>query len=110
MQTRAGSRALGVGVSGLVLMLAPALVRAAWPAQANAEAPPPATWTGGSGTSPDWSVASDWEGKIAPKVATGVGTLTFPRLTSAACTAEPPTHACYDSFNDLSGLTAGRSR
>jgi hypothetical protein len=35
-----------------------------------------------------------------------VGTLTFPTLSSPACTAKPPTDTCYRSNNDLAGITA----
>lgn len=61
------------------------------------------TWSGGGTTSADaWSNVANWEGGSTPSGA--IGTLTFPALTSAACTAEPPTATCYTSNNDLSGL------
>jgi hypothetical protein len=68
--------------------------------------PPSLTWSGGSTTSENWSEAENWEAGSAPTTAEKLGKLTFPRLTSAACTAEPPEAECYFSYNDLSGLTA----
>jgi hypothetical protein len=59
------------------------------------------TWTGSSTTGHDWSEAENWDG-TAPSGT--VGTLEFPKLTSATCTAEPATAACYDTENDISGL------
>ena len=61
------------------------------------------TWSGADtvGNS-NWSDATNWGG-TAPSGS--VGTLTFPALTSAACTANPPTDACYKSNNDLTGLS-----
>jgi len=59
------------------------------------------TWTGASTESHNWSDATNWGG-TAP---TGtLGTLEFPKLTSAACTAEPVIAACYETANDISGL------
>jgi hypothetical protein len=60
------------------------------------------TWTGSSTTSHNWSEAANWGG-TAPSGT--VGTLEFPELTSAACTANPATAACYETANDVSGLT-----
>jgi hypothetical protein len=61
-------------------------------------------WTGGAavGTS-SWSDPSNWGG-TAPSGS--VGTLAFPALTSAACTASPPTATCYTTNNDIMGLSA----
>ena len=60
------------------------------------------TWTGAaaSGTE-NWSDGTNWEGS-APSGT--VSTLTFPALTSGACTGEPPTATCYESHNDVNGL------
>jgi hypothetical protein len=62
------------------------------------------TWNGAApvGTT-GWSNSSNWAGGVAPSGA--VGTLTFPMLTSAACTASPPTATCNGSTNDVTGLT-----
>ena len=69
------------------------------------------TWSGAA-TSPTppgnqvWSLAANWVGNVAPVPATA-GVLTFPDLSSnPACTATPPTAACYTSHNDLSGVNA----
>lgn len=66
--------------------------------------PPSFTWAGVSTASEGWSFLANWEGDVAPTA--GVGTLTFPRLTSTACTTEPTLHPCYVSFNNVSGLSA----
>ena len=67
------------------------------------------TWSGADpsydGQSFDyWEVGSNWVGDAAPSGS--VGTLTFPSLTSSACTTTPPSDACYATFNDLTGVTA----
>ena len=59
-------------------------------------------WTGASETSHNWSDAANWGG-TAPSGT--VGTLEFPELTSAACTANPTTAACYETDNDIGGLS-----
>jgi hypothetical protein len=60
-----------------------------------------------SGASPvdttSWSNGTNWAG-TAPSGS--VETLTFPALTSGACTAKPPTATCYTSNNDVTGLNA----
>jgi hypothetical protein len=61
------------------------------------------TWSGSSTTSHDWSEAANWGG-AAPSGA--VGTLEFPELTTAACTANPATAACYETANDIGGVSA----
>jgi hypothetical protein len=61
------------------------------------------TWTGSAPGSANWSNSSNWAGASAPSGA--VGRLTFPLLTSAACTASPPTATCQTSNNDITGLT-----
>jgi hypothetical protein len=62
------------------------------------------TWTGGAppGT-PAWSNSGNWAGSTAPNGA--VGRLTFPLLTTPACTASPPSATCRTSNNDITGLT-----
>lgn len=61
------------------------------------------TWTGASTTSA-WGTGANWAGGLSP---TGtVGSLIFPQLTSAGCTASPPTDTCYRSSDYLSGLGA----
>lgn len=67
---------------------------------------PSFTWTGGSEASGAWSEAENWKGDSAPTAAEKIEALTFPRLTSTACTAEPAEAECYTSNNDLTGLTA----
>ena len=55
----------------------------------------------------EWSFPANWEGETAPTASTGIGTLTFPPLTSPQCTGEERVnHACYFSWNDLTGLSA----
>jgi hypothetical protein len=62
------------------------------------------TWSGEAPSmGPSWSTASNWLAGNAPSGR--VGSLTFPLLTSAACTAVPPTAACYRSDNDVTGLS-----
>ena len=61
------------------------------------------TWSGTASVgSAEWSSTANWEGGKAPNGS--VGTLTFPSLTSPACTANPPTATCYTSTNDVAGL------
>lgn len=63
------------------------------------------TWTGAAAAGPsaaNWSNVTNWGG-TAPSGS--VGTLTFPILASAACAAVPPTTTCYQSYNDVSGLS-----
>jgi hypothetical protein len=61
------------------------------------------TWSGGAAVgSSGWSNAGNWTGGTPPRGT--VGTLTFPLLTSAACTANPATATCYTSNNDVTGL------
>ena len=62
------------------------------------------TWSGAAAAGESkWSDGTNWEGGLAP--AGSVGTLTFPALSSSACTAEPPTATCYQSNNNTSGLS-----
>jgi len=61
-------------------------------------------WTGG-GTAPStWSAAGNWSGPTAP--AGTVGTLTFPDLNSCDNLTSAPSTACYDSADDIAGLSA----
>jgi flagellar biosynthesis GTPase FlhF len=71
-----------------------------------AHARPDFTWTGMSSVTENWSSLENWEGGVAPERSMAIGTLTFPRLTSTACTVEEEEHPCYISFNDLTGLSA----
>jgi len=70
---------------------------------------PSFTWSGSSAvvseSSFDWSLGANWLGEETPTSDEAVRTLTFPRLGSA-CEAERPADACYDSYNDVSGLSA----
>jgi hypothetical protein len=72
------------------------------PSQAAAQAD--FTWSGAApvGTS-SWSSSSNWAGGTAPSGS--VGTVTFPALTSGACSSSPPSAACFASDNDIGGLT-----
>jgi hypothetical protein len=56
----------------------------------------PFTWTG-EAVRPSWSAAENWEGGAAPS-GSGPFALEFPRLLGCTST-------CYDSRNDISGLT-----
>jgi hypothetical protein len=90
-----GWRLLAVlGVVGCSLMLA-----------TRAHASSSFSWSGGSATTPNWSASANWVGGSVPS-ASGTVALEFPRLTSSTCTAATPTEACYESKNDLNGLTA----
>jgi hypothetical protein len=72
-----------------------------------AAAAPDFTWAGGAALgSPEWSHASNWTGGSGPSGT--VGTVTFPALPRVACTASPPTETCYQSHNDVAGITANR--
>jgi hypothetical protein len=75
----------------------------AWAAGA-APAGTTVAWTGltanGTGAS-NWSQATNW----SPGAPTGSNDLSFPVLTSSACTATTPSDTCYTSNNDLTGLT-----
>ncbi len=89
---------------GLITLAAVGLSLAlALPARAGAQS---FTWSGESESTPNWSAAANWEAGIAPLPSASIGTLEFPRLSSARCTSNPPTAACSFSVNNLSGLTA----
>jgi hypothetical protein len=69
------------------------------------------TWSGDSSGDVDvgedvygWDSATNWVGVASPS--DSVGTLTFPTLTSSACTQGTPDYACYTAYADVSGLTA----
>ncbi len=62
------------------------------------------TWSGGSSTSVAWSVGGNWDAGTSPIAGKEVGTLTFPRLTSEGCEEEED--ACYESFDNLPGVSA----
>ncbi len=65
------------------------------------------TWSGADTATPgpNWSDAANWSGGVAPASASTIGTLSFPALTSSACTASPQVATCYQSNDDLSDLT-----
>ena len=67
------------------------------------------TWSGRSAlvseSSLDWSLGANWLGGEMPTSEEAVRTLAFPNLGSA-CEDERPADACYDSYNDVSGLSA----
>ncbi len=69
---------------------------------------PSFTWSGGFPRwreNPfDWSLAANWLEAEAPNSEEKVSTLSFPRLPF--CEGETQYEACYDSFNNLSGLSA----
>jgi hypothetical protein len=83
----------------LVFLLSVVVVLLVLPAVAGATTS--FTWSGEGAPGSDWSNSANW-GSSAPSGKTG--TLTFPVLTSAGCTAEPRTDTCYDSNNDIPGL------
>lgn len=70
---------------------------------------PSFTWSGGSAVVSEssfaWSLGENWLGEETPTSGETVRTLAFPRLGSA-CEGERPADACYDSYNDVSGLNA----
>ncbi len=94
---RAGSRVPG-GPCWLAGIVAAVLIVA--PAQASAL---DFTWSGAT-LSPAWSTAGNWADGTAPSQS--VGTLSFPALTSVACTGGSPPGSCYTSVNDIEGLIA----
>ncbi len=65
------------------------------------------TWSGADTATPgpNWSDAANWSGGVAPASASTIGTLSFPALTSSACTASSQLATCYQSNNDRSDLT-----
>ena len=94
---RAASRVPGgpcwlAGIVAAVLIVAPAQASAA-----------DFTWSGAV-ASPLWSDGGNWAGGTAPSQP--VGTLSFPALTSKACTGGSPPGSCYTNVNDINGLIA----
>jgi hypothetical protein len=108
---RTGRRTGGRGRATRVLgVLAFACLAAALAPVASASAES-FTWAGGSGgrteSAAHWSASANWEKSPAPTDSQAIETLTFPHLTNGECTSNPPTDTCYDTLNDLSGLTVG---
>jgi hypothetical protein len=63
------------------------------------------TWTGGAlAGSPNWSLGANWEKEVAPTSSTSIEELDFPYLENR-CAAAEPADTCYESENDLNGLT-----
>jgi hypothetical protein len=94
------------GLTRALVMPALLAVGLALPASALASSPS-FTWSGATKIEEEeWSLGGNWEGGTAPKASEQVETLTFPRLTSTACTTERASHSCYFSFNDVPGLSA----
>jgi hypothetical protein len=85
-----------IATVGMLLVVAPLAVAA----------PTSFTWAGRSTITEEWSEANNWEADVAPTAPTEISTLTFPRLTSTACTLEEELHPCYISYNDVTGLSA----
>jgi Big-like domain-containing protein len=62
------------------------------------------TWNGAAAAGEaKWSNPTNWGGGAAPSGA--VETLNFPKLESPACTSSPRTATCYQSNNDVGGLS-----
>lgn len=71
------------------------------------------TWSGAVPVGPNaskWSGPANWSANNAPGAGSNandsVDTLSFPALSSGACTAQPPTDTCYTATNDLTSLSA----
>jgi hypothetical protein len=61
-------------------------------------------WTGGAPPGDgSWSIGANWAGGVPPSGS--VGTLKFPKLGGGCSVTQSP-KACYESDNDLQGLTA----
>jgi hypothetical protein len=73
---------------GLMLALAPAALAST----------PLFTWSGDGATGSGWSTAKNWEAEVAPSASDTVA-LSFPRIPSCV-------GVCYESENDVSGLSA----
>ena len=92
-----------------VVLVAGLLGSIAFTTVAASAASATATWTGGAGISSskstDWSNTANWSS--SPGVPSGTDALSFPVLTSSACTSSSSTPAdtCYTSNNNISGLT-----
>jgi hypothetical protein len=98
---RLGLRRAAFGAAGMLVALGLALASSASAASL--------TWTGAyPGTSESaahWSRGENWEGGVPPSAAQSLETLTFPHLTSSACTSTPETDSCYGAANDVPGLS-----
>lgn len=104
---RTGGSRTAHRVARLACMLALLAPACAALAPAALAAPPSLTWSGAQESPEDeWSLAGNWAGGKAPTAGEALGTLTFPRLTSSACTGSEPEGACYESEDDLAGLSA----
>jgi hypothetical protein len=70
---------------------------------------PSFTWSGrtrvAGESSFDWSLATNWLGESPPGAGEQVRNLTFPEL-GAECEAESPAEACYETYDDASGIRA----
>ena len=71
------------------------------------------SWKGAIPTGPNaskWSGPANWVANNAPGAGSStndsVDTLSFPKLSSGACAAQPPTDTCYTATNDLTSLSA----
>jgi hypothetical protein len=92
---------LGHGLRALVLAFA--LVLCGFAVAVSSASAASFTWSGAAAQDAEnWSNATNWEGGTAP--GKSVETLSFPKLTSPACTAEPKTATCYFSRNDMVGV------
>lgn len=97
LQAQGGGRR--VRLLGLILAVATVLLASATAADASTF-----KWSGDAAASNiGWSNANNWVGNSAPS---GTVNLEFPHLSRTACNSEPPTEACYESEDDVSGLTA----
>ncbi|HET9093759.1 MAG TPA: Ig-like domain-containing protein [Solirubrobacteraceae bacterium] len=64
------------------------------------------SWTGAGSPPGTWSQSANWDASgVPPSSLTGTS-LSFPALTAAACTTNPPTASCYSSSDDLGALSA----
>src|SRR5271168_3275928 len=99
-RTLPGRRLLALACASLLLVVV-LVARDGTPASAAGNY----TWVGGAPTgTPQFTSLANWSGDTVPKGA--VGTLSFPTLTSAACTAEPATGTCYSATDNSGGLSA----
>jgi hypothetical protein len=93
------SKRRGIGVLLTLAMLACAIF---WTPVAMAST---FTWSGKASSSVDgWSDMANWAGDTAPSSLSTVS-LSFPLLGSG-CEVAKPSEACYESDEDISGLTA----
>lgn len=100
---RFDGREARVRAARTLLMLSLALAVAVLTIAPLAEASTTLTWSGkASDESLGWSQESNWVGGLAPS--SSPVSLTFPELGSE-CDIDEPTDACYESEDDVSGLT-----